>query len=278
MRINDENNIKNYPIKGPGRPGPCKMLYVLFFILSLSGCVTTEYNVGTGKQDVYFYSTASEVAMGRNIAKKISKEFKISNSPDDIRRVNRIADKIVEVIDRKELSYYFYIIEEDQDGKPQVNAFSLPGGYSYIFRGLLDILDNDDQLAFILAHEVGHIVSRHHMKRLQAAMGYNLLTVVSSASGTSSEFRRGLSFALVQVLMGYSREDEFNADELAVKYCKLAGFDPAAGIEVLEKLYKENKKAIRPLSYFRTHPYPAQRIRHIKEALQLPLGVDDYIN
>jgi len=252
--------------------------FSLSLILLLSGCVTTEYNVGTGKQDVYFYSTESEVIMGRNIAKKIYQEFKISNSPDDIQRLNRIANKIVEVLDRKELSYYFYIIEEDQDGESQVNAFSLPGGYSYIFRGLLDILDNDDQLAFILAHEVGHIVSRHHMKRLQAAMGYNLLTAVSSVAGTSSEFRRGLSFALIQILAGYSREDEFNADELAVKYCKLAGFDPTAGIEVLEKLYKENKKTIRPLSYLKTHPYPAQRIRHVKEALQLPLGVDDYIN
>jgi len=116
------------------------------------------------------------------------------------------------------------------------------------------------------------------MKRLQAAMGYNLLTVVSSASGSSSEFQRGLSFALIQVLMGYSREDEFNADELAVKYCKFAGFDPVAGIEVIEKLYQESKKTVRPLSYFRTHPYPAQRIRHIKEALQFPLSVNDYIN
>ncbi|MCK4912524.1 MAG: M48 family metalloprotease [Candidatus Omnitrophica bacterium] len=253
-------------------------LWPMAFGLLLLGCVTTEYNVGTGKQDVYFYSTESEVAMGQNIAKKIYQEFKLSNSPDDIERLNRIANKITDVLDRRELSYYFYIIEEDQEGKSQVNAFSLPGGYSYIFSGLLDILDNDDQLAFILAHEVGHIVSRHHMKRLQAAMGYNLLTVASTAAGTSSEFRNGLSFALFQILAGYSREDEFNADELAVKYCKLAGFDPAAGIEVLEKLYEESKKTIRSLSYFRTHPYPAQRIRHIKEALQLPLNVDDYIN
>jgi len=250
----------------------------LFCGFLLIGCVTTEYNVGTGKQDVYFYSTESEVTMGRNIAKKILQEYKISNSPDDIKRINRVAERIVAVLDRQELSYYFYIIDEDEKGKSQVNAFSLPGGYSYIYRGLLDILDNDDQLAFILAHEVGHIVSRHHMKRLQAAMGYNLLTIASVASKASAKFTNGLSFALAQVLTAYSREDEFTADELAVKYCKLAGFDSTMGIEVLEKLYKESKKTIRPLSYFRTHPYPAQRIRHIKETLHLSLGVDDYIN
>lgn len=250
------------------------IVYGLFFC----GCVTSEYNIGTRKQDIYFYSTESEVNMGSNLARKIAQEYRISKNPDDVARVNRIAEKIVAVLDRKELSYYFYIIENDERGRSQVNAFSLPGGYSYIYRGLLDILDNDDQLAFVLAHEVGHIVSRHHMKRLQAAMGYNLLTIASAASQNSADFTNGLSFALAQVISAYSREDEFNADELAVKYCKFAGFDPAAGIGVLEKLYRESKKKIQPLSYFRTHPYPAQRIRNIKEVLQIPLGVDDYIN
>ena len=257
---------------------PLSHLLFFYFILLLSGCFTTEYNVGTRKQDVYFYSSEKEAAMGRNIAKKISQEFKLSNNPYDIERINRIAKKIVAVVDRKELNYYFYIIEEDQEGESQVNAFSLPGGYVYIFKGLLDILDNDDQLSFILAHEVGHIVSRHHMKRLQAAMGYNILTIASAVVKTSPQFTEGLSFALAQILAGYSREDEFNADELAVKYCRLSGFRPIAGIEVLEKLYQENKKKVRPLSYFRTHPYPVQRIRHIKETLRLPLDVDDYIN
>ncbi len=254
------------------------LLLPLSFILLLSGCVTTEYNVGTRKQDIYFYSTEREVVMGRNIARKIAKEFEISNNPYDIERVNRLAKEILTVVDRKELNYYFYVIDKDQEGKSQVNAFSLPGGYVYIFKGLLDILDDDDQISFILAHEISHIVSRHHMKRLQAAMGYNLLAIASAAAKTSPEFNNGLSFALAQILMGYSRQDEHNSDELAVKYCKLIGVKPTAGIEVLEKLYQEGKKTIRPLTYFRTHPYPAQRIRHIKEALHLPLDVDDYLN
>lgn len=254
------------------------IFFSFFCIFLLNSCVTTEYNIGTRKQDVYFYSSEKEAAMGRNIAKKISQEFKMSNNPYDIGRIDRIAKKLIEVIDRKELNYYFYIIEEDQEGKSQLNAFSLPGGYVYIFKELLDALDNDDQLSFILAHEVGHIVSRHHMKRLQAVMGYNLLTIASATVQTSAQFRDGLSFALAQILVGYSREDEFNADELAVKYCQLINFRPISGIEVLEKFYKEGKKTINPLSYFRTHPYLTQRMRHIKETLRLPLDVDDYIN
>lgn len=256
------------------------LVYALQFMiygLILCGCISTEYNIATGKQDVFLYSTAREVSMGQNIAKRIAKEFKLSRNPYDIQRVDKIAKKIVENVDRSEISYYFYVIEEDQEAKSQINAFSIPGGYVYIYKELLDLL-SDDEVAFVIAHEVGHIVSRHQIKRLQAAMGYNLVMVASSVARSSPEFQQGLSFALAQIFMGYSRQDEFNADELAVKYCRMAGFDPSVGIAVQEKLYKENKKKINPLSYFRTHPYTAQRIRHIKETLHLPLDVADYIN
>jgi len=259
-----------------GRIPPKAGLYLLLPTL-LIGCISTEYNVGTHKQDIYFYSTEKEITMGQNIAKQIAKEFKISNNPYDIERVERISSKIVDVLDRQELSYYFYVIEEDDKGEGQMNAFALPGGYIYIFKDLLDLLD-DNELAFVFAHEAGHIVSRHSIKRLQAAMGYNLVMIAAAGVAKDPGFSRGLSFALAQIMAGYSREDELNADELAVKYCQAAGFDPLAGIRALEKIYKENKKKIRPLSYFKTHPYIPQRIRNIKESLHLPLHVDDYIN
>lgn len=255
----------------------CLLVCILVFGCFLAGCISSEYNVGTQSQDIYLFSTEREVAMGRNIAKKIAEEFKISKNPLDIRRIEEISSRLVEVVDRREITYYFYVIEEDNKQKSQINAFAVPGGYVYIFKELFDLLD-DDQLGFVLAHEIAHIVSRHSIKRLQAALGYNLLVVASAGSRSDPRFTQGLSLALAQILVGYSREDELNADELAVKYCQLAGFKAIAGIEVQEKLYSEGKKRIRPLSYFRTHPYTDQRIRRIKEVLRLPLDVDDYIN
>ena len=250
---------------------------VAYSLWLLSGCVTSEYNVGTRTQDLMFFSSEREIAMGRNIHRKIAEDFKLSQNPGDLERIERITQRLVEVIDREELSYYFYLIEEDDRGKNEINAFSLPGGYCYIFKGLFDLLD-DDELAFVLAHEIAHIVSRHHMKRLQAAMGYNLVLVASTQANAEPGFTQGVSFALAQMMVAYSREDELNADELAVKYAQAAGFDPTSGISLLEKIYAEEKKKIRPLSYFRTHPYRSQRIRGIKEKLHLPLAVDDYIN
>lgn len=250
----------------------------LFFGLFLGGCVNTEYNVGTHKEDIMFYSTEKEVVMGQNIHKEVAKQFKLSESPYDIERINTIGKKIAEVCDRKEIRYYFYVIEANEKGETDdKNAFSVPGGYIYIFKALLDDL-TDDELAFVLAHEIGHVVSRHVVKKLQAAMGYNLILVASAGGARDPAFTQGLSYALAQIMAAYSRDDEYNADELAIKYTQACKYDPKSGIEVLEKLYRDNKKVIRPISYFRTHPYTAQRIAHIKETLHLPLSAADYIN
>jgi predicted Zn-dependent protease len=253
-------------------------LQCIVYGIFLNGCVSSEYNVGTHRQDTMFFSTEKEVGLGQNIARQIAKEFKLSNNPKDIERVNRIGKMVAAVCDRKEINYYFYVILEDSEHKTdEKNAFSIPGGYVYIYKSLFDILD-DNELSFVLAHEVSHVVSRHGVKRLQAAMGYNLLMVASVGARADPEFVNGLSFALAQIIAGYSREDELNADELAAKYMKIIHYEPKAGIDVLEKLYKENKKEIHPMSYFRSHPYTAERIRHIKEMLHLPLDVNDYIN
>ena len=254
-----------------------KKKFIFIFLIFIAGCITTEYNVGTRRSDIIFYSTEKEIALGEKLAKEILKSFKVSNNPIDIKRVNSIGEKIASVCDRQEINYYFYVVEADQNNKREKNAFSLPGGYIFIFKDLLDML-NDNELAFVLAHEVAHVVSRHVIKKLQAAMGYNLLIIGSMVGTKDPDFTSGLSFALAQVMSAYSRLDEFNADELAVKYLNILGIDPKVGIDVLEKLYRENKKEIRPISYFRTHPYTAERIRHIKETLRLPLSVDDYIN
>ncbi len=254
-------------------------IFYLWVSIFLSGCsVNTEYNVGTHKEDLMFYSTEKEISLGQAYAKIIAKEMKISKNPVDIERVNRIGQKLVNVCDRKELNYYFYVINANEKGETgDKNAFSIPGGYIYIYKGLLDDL-NDDELAFVLAHELGHIVSRHGIKNAQASTVYGILAAAAGAASRDPQFAQGVSFALAQIMVAYSREDEFNADELAVKYTKAAGYNPKAGIEVMEKLYKDNKKKLYPISYFRTHPYTAERIAHIKEDLHLPLDVNDYIN
>jgi predicted Zn-dependent protease len=246
---------------------------LILTVLVLSGCFTSEYTVGTREQDVFFYSTEKEVEIGRTLSQEIDKQLEISKNPEVNRKVRAIGERIAGVCDRQEIDYYFYVINEDEK-----NAFSIPGGYIYLYQGLIDILE-EDQLAFVVAHEISHIVSRHSIKRLQAVMGSNLLLLAGASVESDSNFTQGLNFALAQLLVAYSRKDEFNADELAVKYLRKAGYNPRAGIKLLNKLYQQGKEEpLKELSYFRTHPYTAQRIANIKSSLGLTLEASDYIN
>ena len=244
-------------------------------VLFACGCISSEYNVATHQQDIYFYSTDKEVNLGRNVAKAVDREYEMVKDPRVTRRVYEIGKRIEEVCERREIHYTFEVIDKDD-----FNAVSLPGGYVYLFRGLLDVCDTDDQIAFIIAHEVGHIVARHHIKKLQAALGYSMLLLASSQMKTSGNINQaqGIDLIFATLMTGWSQEDELLADELAVEYTQEAGFDPKEGIKVLEKLEEEGKKEIRHHSYFRSHPFISQRISRIKQALGLKMEFKDILN
>jgi len=248
-------------------------IYCLLTTVFLSGC-STEYNVVTGKEETYYYSTDKEVAMGRAIAEQVEKEYKFADDPLIQKRVEDIGKRIAAVCDRKEIDYHFYVLEDDE-----VNAVSLPGGYVYVNKGLIDKIANDDELAGVIAHEVGHIVARHSIKKLQAMQGYSILRLLVAVSPGSAQVGNAADLAFLELLTGYSREDELLADQLGVRYEKLAGYDPRGMIHFLEKLQEVHRREpLRPKSYFKTHPYVPDRIRVVKQELGEDISFKDYIN
>ncbi|MDD5477624.1 MAG: Maf and M48 domain-containing protein [Candidatus Omnitrophica bacterium] len=251
------------------------VLSLICFAWALSGC-STEYNLATKQEEKYYYSTDQEVAMGQAINRQLEKELKFSNDPLQKKRVEDIGKKIAAVSDRKEIDYYFQVLDDDT-----VNAVSLPGGYVYVNSGLLDKVSNDDELACVLAHEVGHIVARHSIKKLQAMQSYSilrLLVAVTPVSG-AGEVGSAADAAFTQFLLGYSREDELLADQLGTRYAKLAGYNPHAMITFLTKLQDINRRTpLQERSYFKTHPYVPDRIRVVKQELGEQISFGDYIN
>ncbi|MGE5197715.1 MAG: Maf family nucleotide pyrophosphatase, partial [Deltaproteobacteria bacterium] len=140
-------------------------LFMLLFCVILTGC-STEYNVVTGKEETFYYSTEREVQIGKSVSKEVEKQYKLAEDPLLQERVRVIGNKISAVCDRKDIDYTFKVLDDKE-----VNAVSLPGGFVYVNKGLMERVDNDDELAAVLAHEVGHLVARHSIKRLQATMG-----------------------------------------------------------------------------------------------------------
>jgi len=239
----------------------------------MSGC-STEYNIATKQEEVFYYSTDREVKIGESIAQQVEKEYKFVDDPLVQKRVEDIGKKIVSVCDRKDIDYYFKVIEDEE-----INAVSLPGGFVYVNRGLVDKVANDDELVCILAHEVGHIVARHSIKKLQAIMGYSILRLLTAPIPGAGQVGNAADVAFTEILTGYSREDELLADQLASRYAKLAGYDPHGMISFLKKLEEINRrKPLQPKSYLKTHPYVPDRIRVVKQELGERIDFDDYIN
>ena len=247
--------------------------YLPFLILAiiLSGCATT-YNAATGRNEIIFINSASEAVIGESAAAQITEKYKLIESGKDIDRLNMIGSRIAAVSDRQDLEYKFYIIDDKE-----LNAFTIPGGHVYIFKGLYDELD-DDELSAVMAHEIGHVAARHIVKKMQVTLGYQVLSTVALIAYTSNaddDKKKQAGYAAYAgvmafnlVALGYSRKDEFEADELSIKYTSNAGFDPQGMIGALEKLNNQANKGL-PVPYIlRSHPYIDQRITHLEELIE----------
>jgi len=245
-------------------------LFVSLFILSsifITNPAYSEYNLATGQEEHLFISKEKEINMGRSIAEQVEEKFDL-----DENYLNQ--ERIADVCDRKELIFTFKVIDKDD----VENAFALPGGYIYIFKALLEKLD-DDELAAILAHEVGHVCARHSIKRLQSGLGYQIMQILVIRGAKDSYTRRKAGEAFGQLMLANSREHEFEADALAVKYLKKANYDPEGMLNALDKLLQwqmEGKTG--PKRYWFTHPYLSARKAQVSREITGQITFDDYMN
>ena len=241
-------------------------------ILGVSGC-ETEYNSALHRQETLLFGDEKEKSLGASVALSVEKTMKIDTEVDINERVQKILKKIVAVCDRQELVYTIRVIDDDV-----MNAFSLPGGYVYIYKGLIDKMNNDDQLAGVIGHEVAHIVAKHALKRLQAAYGATILEGAAVATGNGI-LAAGIDLTASSLFFQNSREDEFQSDRLGVKYMKLAGYDPSQMKVMLVKILQEQtKKGPTPMSYWRTHPYIPLRIARVDIESNGKGQFKDYLN
>ena len=135
-------------------------------VMLLTACVATGPG---GKTSLVVIPTSQEVALGQAMAVQLAETETALPDAEWQAYLNRIGQKIVKVCDRKDISYHFTVIQSDQ-----INAFAAPGGYVYFYTGLLRLMEDEAELAAVMAHEVSHVVARHGAKRMQAAMGVSL--------------------------------------------------------------------------------------------------------
>ncbi|MDD5439894.1 MAG: M48 family metalloprotease [Candidatus Omnitrophica bacterium] len=246
----------------------------------ITGFMQTTYNSATEKDEFILVSTEKEKNIGASVAKQVEKEYKETDDPLMEKHVEELGARIASVNERKDLTYRFKVLKAKNDD--DYNAFSLPGGYVYIFDAFVKKMNNDDEVAGVLAHEVGHIAAKHSIKRLQGGLGMDILMLLGmgiGATGGNVENPQEAMAALSLLMAAYSREDEMEADALSIKYLKESKFDPQGVVNALEFLQKARKKApLRNYTFFRSHPYVSERISHARTLANDKGDFDAYIN
>lgn len=250
---------------------------LLFSAPFLLGFFSRGYNRSTGKDEIILISAEREKKIGDSIAKEVEKKFGETDDPLLQKRIEEIGKKIGQACERQDVIYKFKVLKAENE--EQYNAFSLPGGYVYIFDVFTEKLKNDDEISAILAHEVGHIAARHSLKKLQASIGMSALMILGIGMSTDGRTVAEAANALNQLMVSYSREAEIEADMLSVRYVENAGYNPQAVIDTLETLQDLIKKGpIRRYFYYRSHPYLSERISRAKIEVSGQMDFDSYIN
>ena len=230
----------------------------------LTGCARNPATGGTSFTGGF--SEADEIRVGRETHPKITQEFGGEYGSADLKRyVDSIGQLLAKTSERSNLKWTFTVLNSDI-----VNAFATPGGYVYVTRGLMALADNEAQLAGVIGHEIGHITALHHAQRQGQSLLANVGVVAASVLGRRAGANLG-QFGAVSLLQSYSREDEFEADALGVRYLARAGYDPGAMAGFLSKLRESSRldakrrgqspDSVDKFNYLSTHPAPAVRVR-----------------
>ena len=246
--------------------------------LVLTSACTQVVNPATGKSEFTAMSPEKERAVGKEQHPQILQQFGGNYSDAELQAyITEIGNRLQAVSELPDEKFTFTLLNSDV-----VNAFALPGGYVYISRGLMALAENEAEVAGVLAHEIGHVTARHSAQRYSRGVlaqgGVTLGAILAGVFGGGN-----LAKTVQQVgatgaqayLAGYSRENEFQSDQLGVRYLTRAGYDPRAMATFLEKLGRQSELSQKlagkegqqdpSTSWFATHPRTPDRVKRAAE-------------
>jgi predicted Zn-dependent protease len=206
-------------------------------------------------------SNADEEKLGREVAGRLLGASPLVKDPALQQYVNKVGRYVAAQSGRADLNWTFGVIET-----PSVNAFAAPGGYVFITRGLYAMLKTEAELAGVLAHEIGHVNARHHVRLMQkqrlVSMGQEALTRKAGNDTVKMLVGNGAEI----LARSLDKESEYEADRLGVYYATRAGYDTYGLAAVLDRLQASGDSDRFTLLY-KTHPLPGARLDALDRAL-----------
>jgi predicted Zn-dependent protease len=242
-------------------------------INEMANAVTKGQQLMEGQRDM---SQAEEVTLGSGIASNVLGAAPMSTDRKAQRYVNQVGQWLALQTERSDLAWHFAVLDDSS-----YNAFAAPGGYVFITRGLLQSMRSEAELAGVLAHEIAHVVRKHHLNAIKksadraiwAELGGKGMTMLSQTS-TMSKYKE-MTPALTKLasagtemyLRGLDKSDEFEADRMGVVIAARAGYDPYGLPAVLQTLQALNPSTAGLALMFKTHPALSERLELLGQAM-----------
>ena len=235
----------------------------VFSVCCLTDCAAVRQTLGLGLVPV-----ETEVELGRQLATEIESQQRLL--PDDL-----VQEYVVDIAlpllrasraDRSDLRYRVAVLDDPE----QVNAFALPGGFIYVYTGLLLFARDEAEVAGVLAHEIGHVVGRHSANQLATQMGMGVLLSLALGQAQDELAETAAQLAGEGTLAAFSREDERDADRYGVAYTVAAGYDPRGLVTFFTRLMQATEEGSRQTSYaslMSSHPATSERIRDVERLI-----------
>ncbi|MEN6511052.1 MAG: M48 family metalloprotease [Chloroherpetonaceae bacterium] len=250
-----------------------KNLVTIISVL-LIGMSLALFNTGcsgsTSISDFNLFSTADDYQLGMQLDSEIKanpKEYPMLNSAEANAYLQSIVNQIIaspQIKYKGTFAYKVQILDTNI-----INAFATPGGFIYVYKGLLKFADNEATIAGVIAHEIAHSERRHATKRMTQQYGISILASLVLGSNPSALEQIGANLLTGLGLLKNSRDDEYEADEYSFKYLQDTKWYPGAITYFLEKIQAEqqsNPSAFEEI--LSTHPLDSKRIAQINEFIK----------
>lgn len=229
----------------------------------LRKCSQQEENPYTGRTQTITLSPDQEIAIGLQSAPQMAQQHGGLHPNNNYQAfVDQVGNKLVNnsIAKQTPYKYDFHLLADDKT----INAFALPGGQVFITYALFSKLKNEDQLAGVLGHEIGHVLGKHSNERISESNFWKTVTMGASVGADLGEFAGGIG---QNTLLSNGRDDELESDDLGVKFMIKAGYNPEEMIGVM-KILKEAAGPNRVPEFQSTHPDPENRIEKIQESIE----------
>jgi metalloendopeptidase OMA1, mitochondrial len=212
----------------------------------------------TGRQQLILVSDEQMNEAGAQAYRQVLAKEGVARNPALQQRVTAVGSRIAAVSDVPGAKWELAVIDD-----PTPNAFALPGGKVAVNTGMFKIVENDDQLAAVIGHEIAHVAARHGAERVsQQVVQQGGLQALGIAVGDPAVVQLAAAAAIVGITLPYSRTQETEADEIGLMYMARAGFDPRQAIELWQNMEKAGGGG--QVEFLSTHPAAGSRIERLQ--------------